>query len=108
MEYYEYFLQFPEGDTQPVNHSLNMGDIVDINGNVYHASNLSPQQIAYQVVGVKKNYHFKEVKIVYKLKLMNRNEVEDEKSFLDFKNQNSKNKAVFDKLSKKAAKKRFG
>ena len=34
MEYFNYFLLFPEGDSQEIYHPLKFGDIIDINGNV--------------------------------------------------------------------------
>lgn len=108
MEYYEYYLKFPEGDQQPVDHPLHFGDIVDVNGNVYDKDTLDPYKIAYRVSGIQKKIHFKEISIFYKLDLLNRDEVEGEKKYLmlQAKKRQEKLDKVFSKLEKKLLKKK--
>lgn len=84
MEYFNYFLLFPEGESQEISHSLRFGDIVDINGNVCTLPMLSPRKIAYKVTSIQKKTHFKETTIYYSLELLNRNEVIEEISFRGF------------------------
>ncbi len=86
MEYYSYFLLFPEGDRQEIYHPLKFGDIVDINGNVCSLGGLSPKKIAYKVTGVQQKSHFKEVAYFYRVELLNRDEVIDEMLFLKNRN----------------------
>ncbi|HPO49979.1 MAG TPA: hypothetical protein PLO89_06595 [Spirochaetota bacterium] len=85
MEYFNYFLIFPEGDNQEISHSLRYGDIIDINGNVYSPSSLDPRKIAYEVTGIQKKTHFKETTIYYRVEKLNRNEVADEIFFSKLK-----------------------
>ena len=86
MEYFNYFLLFPEGDSQEIYHPLKFGDIIDINGNVCSRSDLNPRKIAYEVTGVQKKTHFKETVIYYKVEKLNSNEVSDEILFGKLKN----------------------
>ena len=108
MEYYEYFLVFPEGDIQPTQNILSFGDIVDMNGNVYDERTLDPRKIAYRVSGISKQNRFKEHRHYYKLEMLNSNEVESEKRYLMLQKQKTREKLdkAFDKLEKKAKKRR--
>jgi hypothetical protein len=105
MEYFYYYIFFPDGEKQEINHPLAIGDIVDINGNIYSLKELNPQRIAYKVNGVKKQSHFKETAVFYKLDLLNRDEVAEEIDFTRFTKNVDLNK-VFEKLEKKLKKKK--
>lgn len=109
MRYFYYYIVFPNGDKQPIDHSLNVGDMVDINGNIFEQTTLNPKQITYLVNGKKEKIHFKETHIYYKLDLMKAVEVNDEIFFHDYlKNKDlmeAKLKKVFDKMEKKFKKK---
>ena len=105
MEYFFYYIYFPDGERQEIFHSLAMGDIVDINGNVCSIRDLDPRKIAYKVSGIKKQSHFKETAIFYKLDLLNRDEVVEEIDFFEYKKKTDLNK-VFDDLEKKFKKKK--
>ncbi|MCG8571819.1 MAG: hypothetical protein MJB14_16915 [Spirochaetes bacterium] len=73
---YQYYIQFPNGDRQPVYHLLNKNDLVDINGKIIEQLDL--RQITYRVkkIQVKKSDF---IIIIYHLKMLNRFEVEKAK-----------------------------
>ncbi|MBP5450337.1 MAG: hypothetical protein J6Y01_09515 [Spirochaetales bacterium] len=107
MEYYQYFIIFPDGEQQEIHHSLMMGDIVDINGNICGSSDLDPHRIAYRVAGCRRNDYFKEITWYYKLELMTRDDVEDEIHFLGAKQFKEEHlDKIFKKLEKRLEKKR--
>ncbi|HOV12913.1 MAG TPA: hypothetical protein PK771_01410 [Spirochaetota bacterium] len=81
MEFNNYFLLFPEGDTQEIYHPLRFGDIIDINGNICKPNDLNPRKISYKVTGVQQKTHFKEITFYYRVELLNRNEVLGEISY---------------------------
>ena len=98
MNYYYYFVSFPNGDKQQINHQLNFGDIVDINGNLLGFDELDPHRIAYKVTGCKREDYFKEITWLYRLELLTRDDVEDEINYQKirkFKNED------YDKILKK-------
>lgn len=49
MTIYETFLVYPEGDTQEIEHSLHIDDLVDLNGNILPLPLRNPKMIAYRV-----------------------------------------------------------
>jgi hypothetical protein len=105
MEYFYYYIYFPDGEKQEIFHPLSVGDIVDINGNIYSIKNLDPHKIAYKVNGFKKQSHFKETAIFYKLDLLNRDEVADEIDYTMIHKNVDLNK-VFEDLERKLRKKK--
>ena len=106
MEYYQYFIIFPEGEQQEIKHPLMMGDIVDINGNPCSADELDPHKIAYRVSGCRRNDYFKEITWYYKLELMTRDDVEDEIHFLGAKKFKDEHlEKFFKKIEKRLEKK---
>lgn len=103
MEYYNYVLVFPDGDRQEIDHPLEMGDIVDINGNPFKTGAMHIKKIAYRVSGIKQDIHFKEITYFYKLSLLDVAEVEDEIIHRKLNEQKRKEKLdnVFSNLEKK-------
>ena len=103
-----YSILFPNGDKQELDHSLKIGDIVDINGNVYTSFHLNPKKIAYKVAGMKSRTPFKDVYFLYKLELLTALEVNDEifyrKAVGEEKNKPVSLGDVLDKLEKKLKK----
>lgn len=49
MTLYEYHLVFPEGETQEINHQLQVNQIVDINGNPLPLPLPTNRMIAYHI-----------------------------------------------------------
>jgi len=96
-----YTIIFPEGDKQEIEHSLKVGDIVDINGNVYQKFNLDPKKIAYRVCGMKSWNHFKDVYWEYKLELLSAVEVNDEIFYDDSLKTKDKYGSQFEDVLKK-------
>jgi len=105
MFYFNYYIVFPEGDIQEISHPLSIGDIVDINGNVYGEDELklSPKEIAYQVTGKSEKNHFKEYFIHYKLDMLNADEIKEEIIYrtLEEKRRKEKLNKVYGNLEKK-------
>jgi len=106
MEYFYYYIFFPEGESQEIFHPLVMGDIVDVNGNVYSPKELDPKKIAYKISSVKKESKFKETFIYYRLELLNRDEVSDEVNFVTYKKKKQNYDEIFLNLEKKLKKKK--
>lgn len=100
-----YYIIFPNGDKQQINHRLQFGDIVDINGNVYNSHQLDPNQITYSVKGFRKKNHFKEIYWFYILKLLTANEVKGEIEYNTNLYSKKKLDKTFDRLLKKVEKK---
>ncbi len=100
-EYNSYFIKYPDGDTQQIDHSLKVGDIVDINGIVFLAKDLKPDKIAYKVTGMVKKINFKEINWYYKLDLMFAEEVVEERDFKKIMEiREKKINAAYDKIVK--------
>jgi hypothetical protein len=108
MEYKTYYLCFPDGDTQEIDHPLTMGDLIDINGNVFSQEELNPREITYRVSIVKKETKFKETFVYHFVEMLTRDDVIDEIEYTNFekKKQNIDLNAVFNKLEQKLKKKR--
>jgi hypothetical protein len=88
-----YYLVFPEGDIQEIEHPLKFGDLVDLNGNIFSIRNLNPSQITYRVSGIKSNTKFKETTYHYKLELFTANDVRAE---IAFSNLTDKKSSLYD------------
>jgi hypothetical protein len=106
MEYFNYFIFFPDGEKQEIFHPLTIGDFVDVNGNIYLLKDLNPRKIAYRVSGMKSETYFKETTFFYRLELLNRDEVSDEIGFNEFKKKDLDYEKIFNKLEKKLKKKK--
>lgn len=109
MEYHSYFIVFPEGDQQEIDHPLSVGDCVDINGNIYDKTHpLHSKKIAYKVTGMSQKVHFKEVGWYYRLSMLNSDEVTEEMIYRDIAEKRRKEKLdkVYQNLEKKLRKKR--
>jgi hypothetical protein len=97
---------YPDGDKQEINHSLMMGDIVDLNGDICGANDLNPRKIAYKVAGCKRQDYFKEITWFYKLELLTASDVEDEINFQSAKKfKDEQLDKIFAKIEKRIAKK---
>lgn len=110
MEYHSYFIVFPEGDVQQIRHSLNMGNIVDINGNPYEGElTLNTRQIAYRVSGYSKKINFKEIDHYYRLSILNVDEVKEEILYRTLEEQKRVEKLnkVYNNLEKKILNKKW-
>jgi hypothetical protein len=97
-----YFLVFPEGEIQEIDHPLKFGDLVDINGNVFHKNDLNPRSITYKITGIKNETKFKETTYYYKLDLFTADEVREEINFFDLMDKKDK---FLDNVMKKLEKK---
>ncbi|WP_028974854.1 hypothetical protein [Spirochaeta cellobiosiphila] len=49
MFYEEFYLVYPEGDTQEIQHTLSFGDLVGLNGNSITLPLTTSKQIVYRV-----------------------------------------------------------
>ncbi|HBD92606.1 MAG: hypothetical protein A2015_15900 [Spirochaetes bacterium GWF1_31_7] len=110
MEYHSYYIVFPEGDAQQIRHPLDIGNIVDMNGNLYEDENrLHPKLIAYRVSGYSKKINFKEIDHYYRLAILNADEVTEELLYrtLEEKNRKEMLNKVYTNLEKKLRNKKW-
>lgn len=108
MEYLSYYIVFPNNDVQEIPLPLKIGDVVDINGIKQETSGLNPKKIAYRVSGMRETGRFKEKDYYFKLELLTAEEVGEEKTYRTAQEKKLKAKydRVFEKMAKKASKKR--
>jgi hypothetical protein len=105
MDRNEFFIVFPNGDTQPVLNKLSFGNLVDMNGNIIAGNKLNPNRLTYRVCGLSKKIHFKDVSWYFKLEQLTADDVDGEIDFHETLNRKrkieSKFNNVMDKLEKK-------
>ena len=109
MEYHSYFIVFEENnDIQEIQWSLDIGAIVDMNGQPFVDENtLSTRALAYRVAGYSKKIHFKEIEHYYRLQLLDIDEVRDEIQYRTLEEAQRKEKLnkVYSDLEKSITKK---
>lgn len=49
MTLYEYYIIFPDGEKQEINHPLNVGMLIDVNGNILPEKLKTNKTLAYQI-----------------------------------------------------------
>jgi hypothetical protein len=75
MTLYEYYIVFPDGETQEIDHSLVPGDLVDINGNSLAIPLPTNRMIAYQISGKRTREERGVVATLYRLEQLNAQEL---------------------------------
>jgi len=68
---------YPEGDSQEIEHSLRINQLVDLNGYPLRLPLPTSRMIVYRVQKIKKDYYKGGETINYYLELVTRNELEE-------------------------------
>lgn len=77
MTLYEYYIIFPEGEKQEILHSLPIGTLIDINGNVLSQRLTTNKIIAYQIASKRTFEERGIVQTVYMLEQLSSDELLD-------------------------------